>query len=203
MPRPCQRARLEGGLKLDLNRLVHRGFVCPGARTGPIGIRWYNSYWEKTLANGLITADMTGSDEGWFNIQIGGRDQRIILVARKRHFGGRQWYFVCPYLNRRASVLWMPPGARTFACRQQWGRQVAYQSQFLDRDNRAHRGQAKIKARLDQVGGFDPEDWALPPKPKWMRWSTYNRMVEKFDRYEDDLDLGICDLVAKLKGMGL
>jgi hypothetical protein len=21
----------------------------------------------------------------------------------------------------------------------------------------------------------------LPPKPKWMRWATYNRYVERFD----------------------
>jgi hypothetical protein len=42
-------------------------------------------------------------------------------VSRACHFGGRQWYFVCPYTKRRVSVLWMPPGARYFACRQRWG----------------------------------------------------------------------------------
>ena len=146
---------------------------------------------------------MSGEYEGWFNIRIGGRDHRIILVARKRHFGGHQWYFMCPYMNRRASVLWMPPGLAVFACRHEWGRQVAYQSQFFDRDNRAHLGQSKIRARLCRIGGFDPDDWDLPPKPKWMRWKTYNRMVEKFDRYDDHLDEGICQLVAKLKGLGL
>ena len=81
--------------------------------------------------------------------------------------------------------------------------ELGVQAQFLDRDNRAHQGQAKINAQLCRIGGFNPDDWNLPPKPKWMRWSTYNRMVEKFDRYEDDLGQGICRLVAKLKGMGL
>src|SRR5262245_38135032 len=105
-------------------------------------------------------------------------------------------------VNQRASVLWMPPGARSFRCRQGWGRSVAYQSQFFDRDNRAHRGQAKIKARLCRIGGFDPDEWDLPPKPKWMRWRTYQRAVEKFDRYEDGLNDGILELLAKLQRMG-
>ncbi|MGZ9073509.1 MAG: hypothetical protein ACXW3G_11495, partial [Rhodoplanes sp.] len=100
-----------------------------------------NSYTGEQIASGFVMADMSGPNgpHGWFRIQIGSLDQRIHLVARPRHFGGRQWYFICPYMNRRVSVLWMPPGARSFACRQRWGRQVAYASQFLGRDDRAHR----------------------------------------------------------------
>jgi len=48
---------------------------------------------------------------------------------------------------------------------------VAYASQFLGRDDRAHRGQAKLNSRLCSIGGFDPDEWDIPPKPKWMRWS--------------------------------
>src|SRR5262245_20311285 len=107
MPRPGYRARLENGFKLDLNRLVRRGFVRPGARTGPVGITWTHSYWGE-LGSGLIWADMTGDWDGWFRISLGQLDQRISLVPRRRHFGGVQWYFVCPSMNRRASVLWMP-----------------------------------------------------------------------------------------------
>ena len=56
--------------------------------------------------------------------------------------------------------------------------------------NRAHDGKAKINARLCSIGGFDPDEWDLPPKPKWMRWNTYNRAVEKFDRHQASLDKG-------------
>ena len=115
-----------------------------------------------------------------------------------RHFGGRQWYFICPYMNQRASVLWMPPGAQRFACREEWGRQVAYGSQFSTVTDRAHRGQAKIKARL--IGTCDPDAWNLPPKPKWMRWRTYQRHVDKFDAYEGILDRGTFALVARMMG---
>jgi hypothetical protein len=75
---------------------------------------------------------------------------------------------------------------------------VAYASQFLDADNRAHRGKAKIKARL--IADLDPYEWELPPKPKWMRWRTYNRLEEKFDHYEETLERGIGPLLAKLLG---
>jgi hypothetical protein len=56
----------------------------------------------------------------------------------------------------------------------------------------------KIKARL--IGSLDPDDWDLPPKPKWMRWRTYNRYVERYDAYEDVLNSGIVDFAAKFMG---
>ena len=196
MPRPGYRATLECGLKLDINSLARRGFIDPGGYRIR-GIRWTDSYSGELTASGIISADMSGPNEGWFRIQIGRLDQRIDLVARPRHLGGRQWYFVCPYLNRCASVLWMPPGARSFRCRQGWGRQVAYASQFLGPADRAHHGQARIKAKLCRQGGFNPDEWDLPPKPKWMRLRTYNRAAEKFDRYEAALDEGLIKLAAK------
>ena len=195
MPRPLQRVRLESGLKLNLNRLARRGYIKPGAFTGPVGITWTENGDE--IASGLITADMSGT-EGWFRIKLGHLDQRILLITKRRHFGGRQWYFVCPYTNRPASVLWKPPGAQSFASRQKWKRQVAYASQFMDRVARGHQGAATIKSRLCSVGGFDPNEWDLPPKPKWMRWRTYNRMVERFDRYEAMVEEGLLGVVQRL-----
>jgi hypothetical protein len=85
----------------------------------------------------------------------------------------------------------MPSGANRFCSRQAWDRQVAYASQFADSDRRAHLSQAKIKSRL--IGNLDPDEWDLPPKPKWMRWRTYNRYVQKFDAYEDILSQNIAD----------
>ena len=50
------------------------------------------------------------------------------------------------------------------------------------------------------IADLDPDEWYLPPKPKWMRWSTYNRLVDQFDSYEEILESGIAELVAKLLG---
>jgi hypothetical protein len=195
MPRPRERVCLQDGLKLDLNRLAHRGFIRRGARSSPIGIRWISTYWDEEIASGTIAADMSDPQEGWLRLQ-GDFNERFTLVARPGHFGGRQWYFMCPAMNRPVSVLWRPPGALRFRSRQAWGRQVAYHSQFSDSDNRAHLGKARIKARL--IADLDPDEWDLPPKPKWMRWSTYNRHVERYDAYEDILDRGTFALAAKL-----
>ena len=198
MPRPRQRARLESGLKLDINWLARRGFIKPGAATGAVGIQWTNNYSGEEIASGTIAADMSGCRVGKLRIQIGRLDQQINLVARPRYFGGRQWFFVCPHLNRLTTVLWMPPGANYFARRQRWGRQVAYASQFMTSTDRAHRGKAKINSKLCGIGGFKPEEWDFPPKPKWMRWKTYNCAEEKFNRFDSILDEGVVELMARL-----
>jgi hypothetical protein len=44
------------------------------------------------------------------------------------------------------------------------------------------------------IADLDPDELALPPKPKWMRWRTYIRYVQKFDAYEDILNHGIFEL---------
>jgi hypothetical protein len=90
----------------------------------------------------------------------------------------------------------MPRGANRFCSRQTWNGQVAYSSQFADRDGRAHRGKKRIKSRL--IADLNPDEWDLPPKPKWMRWRTYHRYVEKFDRYEELLDLGLLKAANRL-----
>src|SRR3954453_1158380 len=102
MPRPRERVCLQDGLKLDLNKLARNGFVRPGSQTGGRGIRWTHSYWGE-IATGIISADMSGNSEGWFRVQLGNLDQTIVLIARPRHLGGRQWYFMCPVRNRVAS----------------------------------------------------------------------------------------------------
>jgi len=117
---------------------------------------------------------MEGSEEGWL---IGDRDQRIALGAQPRPFGRCQWYFRCPVTQRYCSALWMPPGAKSFASRQAWRKQVDYASQFESPADRAYRGQAKIKSRL--IANSDADEWDLPPKPKGMRWRTYNQHVQR------------------------
>jgi hypothetical protein len=194
MSRSRVRICLQDGLRLDLNRLARKGFIKFGTNIGPRGIAW-------GVVHGVISADMSDQYDAWLRIQIGDSIQRMTLVSRSRHFGGRQWFFLCPATGRLATVLWKPPGAKRFLSRQAWGRQVAYASQFLDRDSRAHHGQSKLKSRLCSIGQFDPDEWEsdFPPKPKWMRWKTYRRYEERFDRHEAQLDARLEKLAARLK----
>src|SRR5262245_64871204 len=85
---------------------------------------------------------------GLFHIQIGELEQTITLITLPRNLGGRQWFLLCPVTHRRASVLWLPPGAQQFACRHAWPGRVAYSSQFMTPIDRAYHAMEKIKRRL-------------------------------------------------------
>jgi hypothetical protein len=117
-------------------------------------------------------------------------------MACKRQFAGRQYYAICPRTRRCVRVLFRPLGATWFASRHAWGRRAAYASQFLDPVGRAWRTKAKVKARL--LGDPDPDEWDLPPKPKRMRWATYERWEAKYDAAEDRLDDQLVIAAARL-----
>jgi hypothetical protein len=196
MPRSRQRICLQQqALRLDINWLTRRGLIAHGSATGPHAIRWVNND-AQVIASGWISADMRGDLEGLLDIQIGEVEQSITLASLPRHYGGRQWFFVCPVTNRRASMLWLPRGAQHFASRHAWPGQVAYRSQFMTAMDRAYLGMERIKRRL--IGDLDPQEWELPPKPKWMRWPTYHRLVEQFEEYEAALDAGALTRVKRL-----
>jgi hypothetical protein len=74
MSRPGERVCLQDGLRLDLNRLARNGFIKRGANVGLRGITWTHSYWSD-VATGMISADISGKQEGWFRIQLGSLDQ--------------------------------------------------------------------------------------------------------------------------------
>jgi hypothetical protein len=95
MARPRERVRLEDGLKLDLNKVIRQKLVRPGSKTDS-GIRWSYRYLDEEITTGKITADMTYARRGWLRLQFGNLDQWIDLETVPRHFGGRQWYCICP-----------------------------------------------------------------------------------------------------------
>ena len=119
MARSRQRVRLEDGLKLNINKLIGRGGIQPGSKTRAI-VGCPQAYGGQSLS-GVLTADLSYPVRGWMRLELGSEDHWLELVTEARHFGGRQWYFLCPRTGRRASVLWKPPGARSFASRQALG----------------------------------------------------------------------------------
>ena len=56
------------------------------------------------------------------------------------------------------------------------------------------------ETQLRELFELDPDAWDLPPKPKGMRWRTYQRHIERFDRYENALDDGLELLAARFLG---
>ena len=185
MGRQRQRACLEQGLSLNISFLARRKIVEFGNLTLNRSIRWGDP--PHYHATGTISAELIGHS-GWLRVQIGEITQRFDVVSEARHFGGWQRYFVCPRTGRKASVVWRPTGAHEFRSRRGWGNSVAYITQIGSWVDRAHRGKEKIKNIL--LGDEDPDEWDLPPKPKWMRIKTYENYVRRFDHYEAALAQG-------------
>jgi hypothetical protein len=52
-----------------------------------------------------------------------------------------------------------------------------------------------VKAAL--IGDEDPGEWDLPPKPRGMRWATYERWVARYDATEELLDTRIVLAAAR------
>ena len=123
---------------------------------------------------------------GSVRIVTGQLDQRLEMGAQPRHFGGKQWYFKCAVTGRNCSVVWLPPGAERFCSRQAWGKRVAYATQFESPFERALTARERVKSRL--IGDLDPSHWDLPPKPKWMRWHTYECLAEKYQFQQGKID---------------
>jgi hypothetical protein len=201
MPRNCRRVRLEAGLKLSLPKLIRDGMIKPNRNLVTSGLmRWTYAYSGEESASMAYRAGFNNEEWGWLHLQSGSLDQTITLCSEPRHFGGRQWYFRCPYTGRKASVLWMPPGAKEFSSRQRWGRQVAYGSQFQTWFDRACDGSRKLRYRLDKRGIYDVVGDILPPKPKWMRWNTYNRICDRIEHYDGLTDERTIMLMGRLLG---
>jgi hypothetical protein len=153
---------------------------------------------DEEITTGKITADMTYDWRGWLRLQFGNLDQWIDMETVPRHFGGRQWYCICPRTERRVSVLWKPPGSRSFASRQAWGQQVAYGSEFETSRDRALSAAQAIRCKL---GGQDyiSIDDEMPPKPKWMRWRTHERITRRCEANEATCNLYLLGFLARLK----
>lgn len=108
---------------------------------------------------------------------LGGR-QVVRLLATFPHFGGVRYWFECPHTFRRCRVLYRPTNSEHagYACKSAW--RIHYACQHESDVDRARRKSVKIRERLwPHVGG----DVTIPadqlPKPKWMRWRTFNRLV--------------------------
>jgi hypothetical protein len=188
MPRDRQRLTLESGPKLDLAKLIPSGAGKPGRHIQCV----------LTYGSGeTITAVLKLSDfGGLLDLSFQEGQQTFSLVSEPRHFGGLQWYVVCSRTGRRARVLYRPLGATFFASRHAWGHRAAYASQFLDPIGRAWRTKAKVKAAL--LADENPDEWDLPPKPKGMRWATYEQWVARYDAAEEMLDAQLITAAERL-----
>jgi hypothetical protein len=88
--------------------------------------------------------------------------------------------------------LYLPNGAFTFASRQAY--RLAYRSQRETAHDRALRRAFKLRGKLGGDGGIG--DYI--PKPKWMRWPTFDRKLGEIAAAEEFVDAHTSAFVQKL-----
>ena len=120
-------------------------------------------------------------------------DYWIQLETTPQPFGGRRWWFICPRTGRRATKLYLPNGAFTFASRQAY--RLAYRSQREAPHDRALRRAFKLRDKLGAAGGIGD----FVPKPKWMRMRIYDRKLEEIFAAEEVVDAHLLGFVQKLE----
>jgi hypothetical protein len=140
----------------------------------------------------LVTVDTTDPYDRFVELFHSRRDgsvapeiYRVPLEATPQPFGGVRWWFLCPRTGRRCMKLYLPFGGHRFLSREGWG--LDYDCQQENSEDRAQRQAIKAYRALRGEGNWRN---AAPPKPKWMRWPTYNRLADRLDQCNDAFDAG-------------
>jgi hypothetical protein len=188
---------IESTFRIDIDALRRHRMIRLGIRGGCV--MHFSGYW-----HGLDVECETHIDgpwNGWVRLKYEMTDywtgepleidDKIFLATSRPPFGGLRWWFVCPRLNRRVRKLYLPLGGRHFWSRRAY--RLAYASQRETVYDRAMRRARKLTLRL----GGDPADDTYPDKPKRMRWTTYNRMMDNLVAADGVADERLIRLLAR------
>jgi hypothetical protein len=151
----------------------------------------------------VITVDLTNERNSFVELIHLTRDEeegdcvitdRIQLAWTAPTYGGRRWWFLCPRTGCRTTKLFLPNGGWHFWSRQAYG--LGYACQREDQFGRLRRRAAMLNR---QLGGEGWGTWNVPPqKPKWMRWQTYERKYERWERVVEKADAEFAVRAARL-----
>ena len=151
---------------------------------------------------GRLTWFWNGEERGFINYQLEQTGLRLLYRTRQKGethwhdvdelvrfaytdltYGHRPW-FLCPDCNRRCKILY--DGGALFRCRKCVS--AVYESQYEQLPVRISNTRWKIRGWMRDRGApawsCDDIDW-FPIKPKWMRWSTYNRLKRRDRNLEE------------------
>ena len=192
---------IEDGLTISIDKLRADQMIMPNMfRCASLAWSWTHTG-ERIADIGMVID--TQEDGGEMRLQFartdnrtGAResvDQRVRLVTVEQRLGGRRWYAACPVTGVRCLKLHLPPGASRFAARAAW-RRLGYQCQRAADYDRALAAAFKRRRRLGDHGAIgDPI-----PKPKWMRWRTYDRQIAEIERVEARVEGYLAAFLARL-----
>jgi len=189
----------ESGLTLNLYKLIRQGLK-PGQRVHG-SIVWTRVGTGERVGTVGYEADTVG-DCGHVRLRYTttraydgekrDSDYTIALETTPQPLGGRRWWFVCPKTGAHAGKLHLPNGAYTFGSRRAC--RLEYRSQRETPRDRAINRAFKLRERLGGKGGIGD----FVPKPKWMRWPTYESQMAKIEAAEGIVDAHMCALIENL-----
>lgn len=178
---------------IDVRRWSREGMLRPGYRGG-----WRWSVNGREIASIRMRAEADRVILTYRHRSGGGdwRDEEypVFLQRTACHLGGARPWFICPAVGcrRRVAILY---GGGFFACRR--CHRLAYDSTHEDAGGRATRRADRIRMRL----GWEPGILnGSGPKPKGMRWRTFDRLVKRHDEYVRRSWVG---MAVKLRMTGL
>jgi hypothetical protein len=174
------RGVVEQRKRLDIRRCRKQGWL----RVGASG--WYNWTWDGEPWGSVSYAVRDGALELSWRI-TSSDDENVSFrttVPIKRvpcRFGGERLYWHCPSCYRNCEVIVMANTARFWGCRRCL--KLRYSCQGHDAATRMQRRADAIYARLG-----DTHDDGLVYKPKWMRWKTFNRLMDTANELAENAD---------------
>ena len=98
--------------------------------------------------------------------------QNIELVTTACNYGGKRYWLYCPDCGKRVRVLYY--SGNHFTCRT--CSKLLYGCQLEDRVDRLTRRLNKVRGHLNGTGLLGSYS---PAKPKWMRWRTYENLLDE------------------------
>ena len=175
--RPGHRLKAEQTLKVDIRVWHQRGLLWDGGTN-----TWSWSRGGESAGSIRFTVN---TDNIRLTYSVNGQDasQTIRLTATPCRYGGSRQWFECPVCRGRAAVLFMRAGR--FACRQ--CQKVSYTSQSGSKSERGHAQYHQLHA-LIEAG-----------KPKWQRWATFNKLEDRFERVNEQVNRSLMTLIQRLQ----
>ncbi|HLI17850.1 MAG TPA: hypothetical protein VKV22_06230 [Rhodanobacteraceae bacterium] len=177
---------IESALCLDVRKMFRTRAIWPGCDKSGSWV-WTDSNGEQVSAigyratlgdaSGTLTLDYT---------QGTGEDRKAItctiaLESLPCHYGGRRWFARCPYTHRRAWKLYKWAAIEWFCCRDAITPKPTYASQRAGGLDRINSQRWALRRKLgDEYSTLFDE----PVKPKWMRWRTFQRYLDRDARFE-------------------
>jgi hypothetical protein len=125
-------------------------------------------------------------------------DNDVLVKWIPCHFGGFRPLIQCMRCGGNARYLFLRPLRRSFVCRVCTC--LIYRTQSVDDDQQSQIAITKIQTKLAPKIAhlLDLDD--VPPKPRWMRWRTYQKSITRLNRLELKRDAIFDEKAIRLMG---